>query len=310
MLITGIINIVLATQVPAPVTIESLETELKAIQTAGQITDIRAAIRLADRAVQFANDPGCKTAESMRRVATLIAGGESEYRLQRVRYELALCATALGDAEATKLLASSWDRLMISMGQPMRLNAEGWVKRGTESYYRLNLAPKAITDVLLRKTKSVVKTDNAEVKKIVDADQAARQGDWSKMTEKQMIEMAEQDVVRQKRIKEIIKRGDLHTAHDFASASLVLQHSDRFEGYQLAHELALCSLTLGDRSLGRWLTAATYDRMLRSLGHDQRFGTQYNMTGHCFTDEYGINDEQRAALGCPSLEKARKVKLD
>jgi hypothetical protein len=109
-------------------------------------------------------------------------------------------------------------------------------------------------------------------------------------------------------------RGELRTAADFANASLVMQHSARFSGYQTAHELAVCAMLLGDRGTGRWLIAATYDRMLGSVGHEQRFGTQYSGgPGQPATmqpvDTAGICDAQRTALGCPTLEQAKNRTL-
>lgn len=310
MLTCTLIAAALIGQATPPATIDALETAHKALPSTDGVIEYRARGPFSELVVKFVNDHGCKTGESMRRAALMIDGVESEFRLQRVQYELALCAAALNDKAAKDLLPKAWDRLMVTMGQPMRLNAEGWFRPGQENYYRYEPTPTVISDVLLARRKGSATKDNAEVQKIVDEDQKVRQGDWSKFTEKEMLEVAHGDKERQKQILTIVKDGKLSTAQDFANASLVLQHSERFEGYQLAHELAVCSLVLGDRTLGRWLTAATYDRMLRSVGHSQRFGTQYGPLGHCYTDEYAINDTERAALGCPTLEKARKAKFN
>jgi len=124
----------------------------------------------------------------------------------------------------------------------------------------------------------------------------------------------ERDDARNLRTREIIKAGELYTASDFANAALVMQHSARFSGYQTAHELAVCSMLLGDRGTGRWLIAATYDRMLGSIGHDQRFGTQYSGMAGTTTlvrvDSAGICDAERKALGCPTLEQAKNRDLN
>src|SRR5207248_3325419 len=140
---------------------------------------------------------------------------------------------------------------------------------------------------------------NAEVKKIVDADQADRRN-WDKLTAEEMKATGERDSARNLRTREIIKVGELHTASDFANAALVMQHSASFAGFQTAHELAVCSMLLGDRGTGRWLVAATYDRMLGSIGHDQRFGTQYAATAGTNplvkVDPAGIADGERKAL--------------
>jgi hypothetical protein len=155
-------------------------------------------------------------------------------------------------------------------------------------------------------------TSNPEIQETVNADQAPRKGDWSKLTDAERQAMGNADFQRATRIRLIVAAGQLRTASDFANASLVLQHSSTFAGYELAHELAVCALLLGDRSLGRWLVAATYDRMLNSVGHDQRFGTQGAlMLPHETkpqlgrTDESGICDNERLALGCPTLAAKR-----
>jgi len=148
-----------------------------------------------------------------------------------------------------------------------------------------------------------------EILTIKEADQAVRQTDWSTLTEEQRKAIMDGDRQRNARIREIVATGDVRTANDFARASLVMQHSARFAGYQLAHELAVCSLLLGDRQSGRWLVAATYDRMFGSVGLDQRFGTQYGPGGLMHVDEAGICDAQRKALGCPTLAEARARQL-
>jgi hypothetical protein len=166
----------------------------------------------------------------------------------------------------------------------------------------------------LEKARGVAKSvpRNADLKNIVDADQADRRN-WNQLTPAEMKATGERDTARNRRTREIIQAGELHTASDFANAALVMQHSAGFSGFQTAHELAVCSMLLGDRGTGRWLIAATYDRMLGSIGHDQRFGTQYRGMGGTTTlvrvDTAGICDAERKALGCPTLEEAKNRNL-
>jgi len=230
------------------------------------------------------------------------------YRTQRVRYELLLAAAASGNADAKKELAEAWDRLLVCLGRPMRTDAKGLVEKNSD-YFILDSTPSCIKEILLDPTKkSVVLNDNLEIKEVVDEDQAARKN-FAKMTPKDLQEMQKDDQARIEQVKRAVLSGNLHTSNDYANAALVLQHSTRFDGYQLAHELAVCSMLLGDKGTGRWLIAASYDRMLNSVGHDQRFGTQYGIEGLKRTDEEGICDSERKALGCPTLAQARQVKL-
>ncbi len=249
------------------------------------------------------------------RAANMATGPIEEYRSVRMRYELALAAVAKGNLEAEKSLPLFWDSLLRALGRPIRFDPFGVAaKNPDDSSFTREPAPEVIASVLLhpaeaRDAASKAK-DNAEVKKIVDADQAVRQN-WNKLTPDDFKTVATEDHQRNARIRAIVNEGSLHTAQDFANAALVMQHSSGFAGFQLAHELAVCSTLLGDRGMGRWLIAATYDRMLNSVGHDQRFGTQSCLTmgnqkpalGE--TDEGGICDAERLALGCPTLAAKR-----
>ena len=88
---------------------------------------------------------------------------------------------------------------------------------------------------------------------------------------------------------------------------MVFQHAPSIEGVELAHELAMIGLSLGDRG-SRWLAAASYDRLLARLGRGQRFGTQYGPGGafephRLMPIEPGVTDAMRLALRCPVLDK-------
>ncbi|MBI2516782.1 MAG: hypothetical protein HYV95_07675 [Opitutae bacterium] len=247
------------------------------------------------------------------RAAKLATWHGGEYRITRVRYELALTAIALGEVSAEGLLPLAWDDVLQTLGRPLRFDIYGMVARDPD-FAELSASPTVIQgvwrDPAAARKAAITAQDNLSVKEIVDADQAVRKAGWNNLTQEQMQRMMQEDRTRNRRIRAIVAAGELHTADDFARASLVLQHSDRFAGYQLAHELAVCSLLLGDRKSGRWLVAATYDRMLKSAGHPQRFGTQFGPTGRLTpVDEAGICDHERTALGCPPLAESRARKL-
>lgn len=252
------------------------------------------------------------TAEEYWRAGGLLRKHMGEFRTGRVSYELGLTAAALGHPGAESGLAASWDTLLGLIGRPLRIDIFNQTATDPE-FFPVDPAPGCIQAVLRdpagARTKAAAVPDNLEILAIKEADQAVRQTDWSTLTEEQRKAIMDGDRQRNARIREIIAAGDVRTANDFARASLVMQHSARFAGYQLAHELAVCSLLLGDRQSGRWLVAATYDRMLGSVGLEQRFGTQYGPDGHRRVDEAGICDAQRKALGCPTLAEARARQL-
>lgn len=256
------------------------------------------------------------TADDFFRAAGLLNGPITELRSARLRYELLLVAVAKQHPQAAGHLPLTWDMVLCKLGRPMRYDAAGLHAYDKESgAFTLEPAPDAIRlvwrDHAAARERAATTTDNAEVQSIVEADQAARTH-WATLTAEQRRDLPATDRSRNARIREIVAGDGLHTAADYTRAALVLQHSAAFEGYRLAHELAVCALLLGDRGLGRWLVAATYDRMLNSVGLEQRFGTQgAMMVGFAAkprvaeVDERGICDTERHALGCPSLAAKR-----
>ncbi len=153
-------------------------------------------------------------------------------------------------------------------------------------------------------------SNSVELAEIYKADQADRQGviDWHAVSQR--------DEAREKRVREILASGGIQTPGDYYHAAMVFQHSSEGDGMHLAHELAMIGASLGDRKC-RWLAAASYDRLLNRLGHQQRFGTQYLGTNGPPTlgpVHPGITDSMRAALNVPTLEQAKareeKIKLE
>jgi hypothetical protein len=256
------------------------------------------------------------TGDEFFRAANIASGPFPDFRAFRMRYELMLAAAAKGDRDADNLIPANWDALLQTLGRPMRYDLDHLVAQfPDDEHFALDPAPKSIQFVILNpgKARDVAATavNNAEVQKLVDADQSIRKH-WNGLSEAEHKQVAIDDHVRNLRIREIVNSDTLHTSKDFENSSLVMQHSSSFSGYEMAHELAVCSMLLGNKGTGRWLVAATYDRMLGSLGHEQRFGTQGAMMALgdtkpylADTDESGICDEERLALGCPTLAAKR-----
>jgi hypothetical protein len=269
-----------------------------------------------EEVVRLVESNTLSSGEDFFRAAIIASGPFYDFRSFRMRYELMLAAAARGKKEAENVLPAYWDALLQTLGRPMRYDVGNFIqKRPDDDSVALDAAPKSVQFVMLHsndaRDAATEATNNAEVQAIVDADQSVRKR-WNQLSETELKGAAVEDHRRNLRIREIIDAGALHTAKDFANASLVMQHSSSFSGYELAHELAVCSMLLGDRGMGRWLVAATYDRMLRSVGHEQRFGTQgaFMVFGDkkphvAETDESGICDAERLALGCPTLAAKR-----
>jgi len=127
--------------------------------------------------------------------------------------------------------------------------------------------------------------------------------------------MMEQDAQRLSQTMAIYQSDGLRTGADYFHAAMVLQHGGKTEDYLLAHEFCMASIALGYEH-ARWLSAASYDRLLKSLGRPQRFGTQYGsqqpggpMKLHDTED--GVRDSLRSVLNVQSLaiSKAKEATM-
>jgi hypothetical protein len=147
---------------------------------------------------------------------------------------------------------------------------------------------------------------NAEMKNIFDADQKARESTKT-LTDEDWKMIGKQDDERRAQTKKLLGTGQLHTGKDFLEAALVFQHGGLPEEYLLAHTLAVVSLTKGEPGAA-WLSAATLDRYLQSIGRPQIYGTQFRVkTRDLYTQEpyeRGIvSDAVRHQLGVPSMAR-------
>lgn len=257
--------------------------------------------RLVESGTLHTSDQFLRTA----RLAGLFAG---DFRMARVQYELALTAAAMTNRDAEIMLPYAWDALLHTLGRPMRLDVAGFTAKFPD-YFTLEPAPGAIQKVwrnpAASRAAAAAAKNNPELQAILKADQDIREKDWSTFTEAETKALDDGDRQRNLRTRKIVAAGAVHTARDFANAALVMQHSKSFAGFELAHELAVCSMLLGDRSFGRQTVTASYDRMLHSVGHDQRFATQMSDDAPTRTDEVGICDAERLALD--SQSNARSI---
>lgn len=115
-------------------------------------------------------------------------------------------------------------------------------------------------------------TDNLRLQELFEQDQQDRQEVFS--TPAQVKELKHRDAMRRSLISEMISRGEVNTANDLYHAGVVLMHGDAPKDYLTAHRLAVTASILGHKS-SRWLSAATLDRYLLSIGQPQIYGTQF-----------------------------------
>jgi len=123
--------------------------------------------------------------------------------------------------------------------------------------------------------------------------------DWNTVTEI--------DRKHRERTMQILADHGLSHPDDYFHAAMIFQHGSEPSDYRMAHELAKSGLTLDPDHKGlRWMFAVTKDRWLWSTGKAQIYGTQSTIRDGRWTleplDTLAVTDEDRAALGLPSLE--------
>jgi len=250
--------------------------------------------------VKLVDSDALKTGDEFQRAAAIVNSINATFRDAEMRHELTFVAMTLGNGDAAKRLASTWDQFLLATGRRQHMGTSRGFPGIEDETYAVNPTVLPVRTLLTNPVKgredAKKLTPNKELNDLVEADQKAREGDFSKMTNDQMKEMYKADIGRRKRLKAILEKIPLMTAKDYAAAALVMQHGSRFDDYALAHELALCA-TILDPQEGRQLIALTWDRMLNSAGYLQRVGTQYHGVTLAEVDSNGFSDTMRTTLG-------------
>lgn len=159
-------------------------------------------------------------------------------------------------------------------------------------------------------------TINVAVYNLMLADQADREQDFSTLSQAELQSIAERDQARRDSLLTILDADGLHTVDDYFHAALICQHGADSSWYKRAHELAKTATELeSTHDVALWLTAASWDRYLQSIGKPQIYGTQYyffrdNDTGETrWTmepyDTTAISDSERLRLGVGTLAEQR-----
>ncbi|MCE3237035.1 MAG: Uncharacterized protein K0R24_16 [Gammaproteobacteria bacterium] len=111
-----------------------------------------------------------------------------------------------------------------------------------------------------------------ELKRLLEADQKERE-EMSPVNPKEFIPIAKNDLLRRKRVGEILGEGCFKTPRDYLSAALIYQHGNVPDHYMQAFIWAKKALDLGDPN-AKSLMAVALDRYLVSVGKKQLYGTQ------------------------------------
>lgn len=112
--------------------------------------------------------------------------------------------------------------------------------------------------------------------------------------------IGKRDEQRRAIVKAMLAKGKAKTGEDFYDAAFIFQHGQSADDYLLAHVLATEAIALG-YSKATWISAATLDRFLQSIGQKQVFGTQY------IGEKYAYYLEHR---GDPDLKEKLKSLSD
>jgi hypothetical protein len=156
----------------------------------------------------------------------------------------------------------------------------------------------------------VAVADNEELQAMFEADQGERMTEDGKIN---WAVVAKNDKERQARVLELESAGLIRTGNDYFHAAMIFQHGSTPEDYERAHQYAKKGVELGSsHPVAKWLIAATWDRWQMSRKLPQWYGTQYirrSLDGplELYTiDETAVTDDDRRALGVPTLAEAKQ----
>lgn len=147
---------------------------------------------------------------------------------------------------------------------------------------------------------------NPELAAIHEADQAAR----SRPAEIDWATLLPEERKRRERVLQLLRDGTVQAAADYYHAAMVFQHGESLDDIRLAHALSTIAMSLApDEQRYRWLTAASWDRIMTLQLQPQWYGTQFqgNQDGMFLypVAEGAVSDSDRQAMQVPTLAEAR-----
>ncbi len=115
-------------------------------------------------------------------------------------------------------------------------------------------------------------TDNLRLEELYAGDQKDRETVLS--TAAQVENLRTRDLARRKEVFEMMSQGEVNTVNDLYRAAVILLHGAEPKEFLAAHRLAVMASVNGHKP-ARWLSAASLDRFLMSIGLPQTYGTQF-----------------------------------
>lgn len=115
-----------------------------------------------------------------------------------------------------------------------------------------------------------------------------------------------------KQVRQLMRDGKIRSAKDYYYAAFIFQHGQTPSDYLYAHVLAVTAVNKGLHN-AIWLSAATLDRYLQSIGQPQIFGTQFGGSLTNPRDDYDrlmLSDAMRAMWCVASEATEAKILAD
>lgn len=164
------------------------------------------------------------------------------------------------------------------------------------------------------------RVDNERVRVLFQADQDDRSGlqrfvgASADQMKREQETIFKNDVPRRDKIMGLLKQGAIVTAADHWRAAFVLQHGASVDDIRLAYSLSTIAIALapGEKRY-RWLTAASWDRILTREKQPQWYGTQFETdpkTGLQIQSPLAVGavtDAERTTLGVPTLAESQDM---
>lgn len=159
------------------------------------------------------------------------------------------------------------------------------------------------------------KGDNKDLIKIFNLDQRDRHpNNWYGRQDL----VANRDGQRRRKVRDLLSGGHLKSGNDFFRAAMIFHHSLDARNNELAVKLASSAMRRQPDNLDfRWLFACTLDRLLRSQGLKQRYGTQFDCvevspgTYELRLEPYDlrVSDVTRQRMGVPKIGELLKMQV-
>lgn len=143
----------------------------------------------------------------------------------------------------------------------------------------------------------------SELKQMYDEDQSERlaagnnplKGDWSLISK--------HDEGHRVKVLKLMRENKIQTGDDYYYAAMIMQHGATMDDYVLAHLFSCAAAQRGKRE-ARWLSAASFDRLMISMDKPQYFSTQYFANQG---ESYAIKNPKNTSLLTDEVRKAFDV---